>query len=221
MTELKNTYPGVLHPDGQRSYGGNQMASTHKVMRRCGCGIVAAADLLLYFHRFHQPLPFLAGTDDILRQEEYENLLQQLRRRHMPLFYPVGMNGVSLAIGLNRIFRRNGVDLRARWDMSERKLWQHMEEMLHRDLPVILSIGPNFPRLWRQGKETLYRMDQGDYRKATETRAHYVTVTGMDDVWLRISSWGKEYYLSRQEYESYRSNLSSALVSNIVYIPRK
>ena len=93
-----------------------------------------------------------------------------------------------------------------------------MEEMLRRDIPVILSIGPNFPRLWKQGKETLYRMDQGDYRRAAETRAHYVTVTGMDESWLRISSWGKEYYLSREEYETYRADISSALVSNIVYI---
>lgn len=221
MTELQHPYPVVLLPDGSRSYGGNQMASPEKVMRRCGCGIVAAADLLRYLHSFHRPITLLEGMAEEPQQTEYEELLQFLRRGYFPLFYPVGMNGISLALGLNRIFRKNGLPLCARWDMSERKLWMRMEEMLRRDIPVILSIGPNFPRLWKKGKETLYRLDNGRRNPATETRAHYVTVTGLDDDWVRISSWGKEYYLSRGEYEQFRSNISSALVSNILYIREK
>lgn len=218
MIELKHQYPGVILADGRKSYGGNQMLSPDKVMRRCGCGIVAAADLLLYIHRYHQPLPLFDSVVDDLRQADYEALLQSLRRRHFPLFYPVGMNGISLALGLNHLFRKNDLALRARWDMSESMLWSRMEDMLQRDIPVILSIGPNFPKLWKSGKEKLYRLDNGEQRAATETRAHYVTVTGMDEKWLRISSWGKEYYLSREEYETYRADISSALVSNIVYI---
>ena len=41
MRELKHEYSGVVFPGGARSYGGNQMLSPDKVMRRCGCGIVA------------------------------------------------------------------------------------------------------------------------------------------------------------------------------------
>lgn len=218
MTELKHPYPGVIRADGSRSYGGSQMTLSDKVMQRCGCGIVAAADLLRYLHCYHKPIPLLAGTPTELSQAEYESLLQSLRRRYFPLFYPVGMNGLSLAFGLNRLFRKNGVALSARWDMSERKLWTRMEEMLQRDIPVILSIGPNFPRLWKKGKETLYRLDNGRPSPATETRAHYVTVTALDENWMRISSWGKEYYLSREEYERFRSDISCAIVSNILYI---
>lgn len=221
MRELKHEYPGVILEGGARSYGGNQMLSPDKVMRRCGCGIVAAADLLLYLHRYHKPLALYGGLPEELTQGEYEELLQSLRRKYFPLFYPVGMNGVALALGLNCIFRKNGLSLSARWDMSEAKLWTRMEEMLHRDMPVILSIGPNFPKLWKKGKETLYRLDNGEQRAVTQTRAHYVTVTGMDEKWLRISSWGKEYYLSREEYERFRADFSSALVSNIVYIRRR
>ena len=218
MTELKHEYPRVAQADGSFSYGGSQMASPDRIMRRCGCGVVAAADLLLYLHRYHQPLPLLEGVGETLTQGEYETLLQQLRRCYLPLFYPVGMNGLTLALGLKRIFRKNGLMLSVRWDVSEKLIWARMEEMLGRDIPVILSIGPNFPRLWKKGKETLYRMDSGDPRRAAEVRAHYVTVTGLDEKWLRISSWGKEYYLSRLEYERYRADFSSALVSNIVYI---
>ena len=221
MRELKHEYPGVILEGGTRSYGGNQMLSPDKVMRRCGCGIVAAADLLLYLHRYHKPLALYGGLPEELTQGEYEELLQSLRRKYFPLFYPVGMNGVALALGLNSIFRKNGLSLTARWDMSEAKLWTRMEEMLLRDMPVILSIGPNFPKLWKKGKETLYRLDNGEQRAVTQTRAHYVTVTGMDAQWLRISSWGKEYYLSREEYERFRADFSSALVSNIVYIRRR
>jgi len=58
----------------------------------------------------------------------------------------------------------------------------------------------------------------GIYRSNSSIKAHYVTVTGLDRRWMRVSSWGKEYYISRGEYEQYVKKHSSFLISNIVAV---
>ena len=50
--------------------------------------------------------------------------------------------------------------------------------------------------------------------------SHYVTVTGLDDEWAQISSWGREYYINRREYDAFVRLHSASLFSNILYIKR-
>ena len=47
MVELKNSFISVSY-DRIESYGGNQRLSKDPVIKKCGCGIVAALDTLLY-----------------------------------------------------------------------------------------------------------------------------------------------------------------------------
>ena len=149
--KLRHSYPAVAGAKGV-TFGGDQRASTDAVMRRCGCGIVAAADLLLYLHRHHPDcfLPPLrnAPMQRPLAQAEYDRLLGHLRARYFPIVYPFGTNGAALAHGLNRIYRRCGVPYRARWGVSADRFWKTMEQMLEDDLPVILAVGMNFPKVW-------------------------------------------------------------------------
>ena len=50
MLTLK--YPYISVSDGGlKSYGGDQGKSENATMRRCGCGVIAAADVLLYLSR--------------------------------------------------------------------------------------------------------------------------------------------------------------------------
>lgn len=94
-----------------------------------------------------------------------------------------------------------------------------MEEMLSKNLPVIMSVGPNFPCVWRNHKLPFYiRKNDGTYVQDCQVNGHYVTVTEMDETWLCISSWGKKYYINRQEYMEYVRRYSGFLVSNIVYL---
>ena len=53
---------------------------------------------------------------------------------------------------------------------------------------------------------------------AARTRAHYVIVTGIAGEWLRISSWGRMYYIRIAEYEDYVRRYSCPLFSNICFI---
>ena len=94
--------------------------------------------------------------------------------------------------------------------------------MLERDLPVVISVGPNLPLIWQRHKLRFYiKTPSGSYLPGPQTLAHYVTVTGMDEEWLRVSSWGRMYYINRREYLLYVKEHSAKLVSNILVIRKK
>jgi len=225
MKELNHPYVSVQTADGH-SYGGDQNWSDRKVVRQCGCGVVAAADLLLYLQQNR--------TDVMIRQlkaipkngavprDSYLKLIEDLRKGFFPLIPRFGTSGVMLAAGLNGCFLSNRMGMRAKWCVQGRKLWERMEAQLGEDIPVICSIGTNIPFFWMKHRVRLYiKGADGIYRSNSSIKAHYVTVTGLDRRWMRVSSWGKEYYISREEYERYVQKYSSFLVSNMVGVTVK
>lgn len=190
------------------------MWSDHKVVRRCGCGPVAAYDLLLYLERKHgRDVPFPAS------QQDYVRGLEKLQRRYFPLIYPKGINGLLLTLGLNRLFLELRLPYAAVWAASGKKLFARMADMLCSDIPVILAIGPNFPLLWQKNKLVFYRLSSdGRYLPAANVTGHYVTALEMTDEWVKIASWGRCYYFRISEYEDYVNRYSSFLISNLVLI---
>lgn len=215
--ELRNPYPAI----DAGSFGGDQRRSADPVMRRCGCGVIAATDLLLYLGRYHPgcALPSLTALgDEALTQERYDALTRRLRRRYFPLLYPVGIHGPTLALGLNRLFRQNGIPYTAHWGVPKAVLFETMEEMLRQDLPVIFSVGPNFPQVWKQERLFMRQTDSGG---KAGVRAHYMVVTAMDEKTLTVSSWGRQYIISRSDYLRYIRCSSSALVSNLLWLRKK
>ncbi len=209
MPSLMNDYVQVLRK-GVLSYGGSQMWSSKETMRICGCGAVAAFDACLY----------LSGRQkEHMTDEEYLRELEAVSRRYFPLIKPFGINGLLLAVGMNRLLRKNKLPYRAFWAVSGRKFWSRIEELLSQDIPVIFSIGPNFPALWGKHRLRFYKKRPDDsYLPSSSAIAHYVTATGCDENWLRISSWGSEYYIKRSEYDEYVSRYSATLVSNILML---
>ena len=51
MPALRNSYPCIRRGDDV-SWGGSQAWASREELRRWGCGVVAAADLLLYLRLF-------------------------------------------------------------------------------------------------------------------------------------------------------------------------
>lgn len=226
MIQLNNPYISVS--DGiTASYGGNQMRSTDKTERMVGCGVVAGLDLMLYLSRYHKaaaqinlklPLPQAWPMELQL----YLSLLHQLRKKYLPLIPGHGINGLSIALGINACFIKNRMPYTAIWGVPYSKLWTAIEHMLDEDIPVIFSIGPNFPLFWQHHKlRFYYQRTDGAFVPGPQTHAHYVTITGMDEQWLQIASWGKKYYIKKSEYIDYVRHHSIRLVSNILYIRKK
>lgn len=192
---LKGEYISVLK-DGRLSYGGSQRWSDSPILRGYGCGVIAALDLLLYLARQREvgsAQSTLAGGP--VPWTLYDRWARQLSRRYMPAVPPVGTNGWAIALGLNAVFLRQGIPLRASWGVSRDRLWTRMGELLDRDVPVILSIGRNFPRVWRNVETAFYTLGRESGPPACSTNAHFVTVTAMDEDYLTVSSWGHPYRL--------------------------
>ena len=211
MISLRHPYPSVRY-GASVSYGGNQMRSDDPVIRKCGCGPVAALDALRYLEHEGD-----SGTPASL--ETYNAELKRLTRRFFPLIPPFGINGLFFVAGMNGLFRERVLPYRAVWMLSGQRLWERVEEMLRRDLPVILSVAPNFPEFWKNKRLPLYiRTEDGAFRKAAETKGHYVTATGIDDDWVQISSWGRRYYINRREYMHYTRENSSFVFGNLLYL---
>ncbi len=213
MTQLKRPYTSVENR-GSLTYGGSQMLSARANLRKCACGPVAALDLLYYL----QP----GQTDAPVPLDRYNRELEQLTRRYFPLIPSLGINGLLLVLGLNRLFRDRRLPYHASWAVSGAKLWERVEELLRHDIPAILAVGPNFPGVWMNRRLSFYvRTQDGRYVRSAATKGHYVTATGIDREWVQISSWGRRYFINRTEYEQYVRKYSSYLFSNLVYIRKE
>ena len=221
--ELKHAYPGTVRA-GKHTLGGNQRTLNDKTLQHCGCGAVAATDLVRYLHLYHDGCrtDFFCGIPEEreLPIPVYDLCVKRMRRRFVPVTYPLGTTGFALAIGLNRYFRSYEIPLKARWGVGKDEIWQEIGRMLADDLPVILSVGNQFPRFWRKDGAAVQRCVGDTMQDAGQIHAHYVTVLEMDDQRLRISSWGKEYYLKKEEFLRYRTYESLSLLCNIVSIRR-
>lgn len=224
MIGLKHAYPSVdWMPSG--SFGGSQSRSARWRIRRCGCGAIAMTDLLLYVtrHRGWQAPKRVAeaAACSIVPADLYDRCCCALQRTYLPMLPPFGINGLVLAWGINAYCRLHRLPLRFRWNMKKSSLWQTIRQSLEHDLPVVVAIGPNLPAFWRQKKLTLYQKRGEAYCPATAVCGHYVTVTAMDDTWLEISSWGRKYYICREEYIRYGEKYSLFFAHNILAVRQK
>lgn len=224
--EVKLSRPIIsVEKDGELSYGGNQRLFENPTMRGYGCGVIAGADLV-YYLALSRPNWASSYTgspaDNVVSFGSYERLCSRLRRDFMPIIPHFGKTGPALAAGLNAYFSRCGIALHARWCIGHEKLFERIGEMLKNDIPVIFSVGANFPAFWGKHRVKLYTRDEsGAIKPTASTRSHFMTVTGMDDDFLRVSSWGREYLLSRSEYLGYTRRYGSSITSNIMYVTPK
>ena len=48
-----------------------------------------------------------------------------------------------------------------------------------------------------------------------------MTVTGLDESWAQISSWGRLLYINRTEFDEYTKKHSAGFLCSILYIKHK
>lgn len=209
MRALKKTFHQVITKE-QTAYGGNQAWFPYGFLRKNGCGVISASDVLLHLH----------GKES-MTEEAYIAFAKNLWLHYLPVIPGFGMNGLTLMTGLNLYFTKQRLPYRACWRISSGKMISHIDKMLGKDIPVILSVGPNFPKFWGKQKLNFYTKINDKYIPSTKICAHFVTVTGRDGAYLKIASWGKEYYIDIREYREYVRSYSSYLVSNILVICKK
>lgn len=222
MVHLNHSLCSVLYPDGP-SFGGSQMFASEEKLVRYGCGVVAAQELLLYLCRYHCGNGERLFSDELLSsspvsREAYDISLRRINRDFILVIPGIGVNGIGLFAGLNAAFHRFRLPYSARWAISSRSFYPSMEKMLLQDIPVIFSVGPNFPVLWGRRKVGL-RSEQSSRQEAVlPVNAHYMIAVGLDDESIHVSSWGRPFAIRREEYDQYVRRFSSSIVSNLLFV---
>ena len=207
MKTLKNPYLQV-EVKGGKSFGGNQGWMPYEFLKKSACGVIGAADVLLYLKGKYQ-----------MSESEYINFAKRLWKWYLPVIPRFGMNSLMLTFGMNRYFRKEQMPYRAIWNIGGRKILSLIDRMLTDDIPVIFSVGPNFPKFWGKQMVRLYiKNAQGNYLPVSKVKAHFMIITGRDGMWFQISSWGKEYYINFVEYQEYVRQHSNFVLSNIICI---
>ena len=273
--ELKNSsYVPVLR-DSTVYYGGSQMwfsnankRSKDYIIHHYGCGTIATADLFLYLALRKNAYPsgvtesVLQGTDSAY-YKDYMSYVRKINIYYTKAKRYIAVLGPRIAYAFNSYARTYQFPLRAKWNLSLTyyDMLDQIEEMLARDIPVILSIGPNIPLWWKNEginfykREISYEKDDIYHTKASSDyegslayptlyqyhqvknniNSHYVTVTGLyrtepnvdghqentdvkEKIMLRISSWGKPFYIDYNEYRDYIDKSGSKFTSSMIYI---
>ena len=219
-----------IHTGQEKAYGGAQRWFPKKRLQNSGCGIIACANILTqagYIGKHSKyavcPKDTAEGSADrreTLRQVDRDSYMRLARTLsfYLPVIEGFGLNGIVMAMGINIYFLFHRLPFVAFWGFSKRRRDKRIEKMLSQDIPVCLAIGPNFPNLFGKHCITLYKKQGGDYLPDTTINAHYVSVTGMDDEWYEISSWGQHMYINKREYDTYAKKHSGYVLSNILYV---
>lgn len=217
MDGLKQPFFEV-HRDTEITYGGAQRWFRRKYAQKVGCGVIACTNILMQLgngrNADRKEPRIILGSD-------YMSFAEHLRRYYLPLIPHFGLNGITLMLGMNFYFWKNKLPYRCYWGSFRKNFDANIGRMLAMNIPPVLAIGPNFPNFFGRHGLRLYRKEGSQYISNSEVKAHYVSVTGMDPDWYRISTWGKEMYISKREYREYIHKYSSGLFSNILVIKRK
>ena len=214
---------GIRKTELRHRYNAGNQESFSEADRRIaqyGCGLIGLADLILYL-RERSWQKGGAGETGSHSGPVYDTFVRRMDRRLARARRKVGLNGLSMAAAFNSRARKRGWNLRARWGVPLEKLLPSIREMLEKDIPVILSVGPGFGRREHMKGTVLY---QGNV-PADRAFEHYVTVIGMEEtgekVWFRVMSWGREFRIDAAEYLKGVERsipLLGRFFSNILYI---
>jgi len=258
IIELSNPNYVPVVKDTDTFYGGSQMwfpanrwYSKDYILHNYGCGTIATADMFLYLA--HQNDDFKTSITELAYQgmpevnyNNYDPYIRKINDNFTKTRRIIAVLGPTVASAINSYSNSYGLGYQAswKWSLTYYDMYELMDEMLHSDIPIILSIGPNTPNLWGKIGVPFYERREIDYQENTDpnsgvgkpyyykvkqqnVNSHYVTVTGIlkDDVtgriMLRISSWGKQYYINYEEYRDYIESYSGTYTSSIVYVKRK
>lgn len=216
---MRHHLSAPLWPNTETAFGISQNWSSLPRIRGWGCGPAAALMVLGHLHRHHshgRSAPF-RGLSDVPTREACAVLLDTVGKCFFPVLPRYGMNGLVLAACMNRYFRRYRMPFRASWCCRMKTVLKRMGQMLDAGIPVIFSVGPDFPLLWQKHPLPLYTSPDAAAAN-TSVRAHYMVVTGMENGWLELSSWGRKYYLSLAAWQEHHKYHSGHLVDGIVSI---
>lgn len=175
---------------GGLMYGGDQKLFGADV-RKSGCGMIAACDMILFLSGEKQQSFAEYGkfVEDIRDKEAYKKTTN-----------PLGLSPFKTARLINRHSPNNHFAFFSNVFFSEKRLADFIERSIAAGLPVILRIGAN-------GKKLPYNIvypASGGRMASGYMTWHYITVTGISRDTLTFSSWGGKGEMSVKDLHRFR-----------------
>jgi len=170
---MKLDYIKITNENGGVMHGGNQSHFSDNI-KRSGCGMIAACDMLLY-----------KENKKALSHSDYKQFIVE---KSESFFYKHRFNlfGVA-AYRMIKFLRKQGYSFRfiPRRRLRGDAFGQLIKEMLDKGTPVMVRIGLN-------GKKLPYKVNHTVSGRISKGAMywHYITVTGMENGMLYYSSWG-------------------------------
>ncbi len=176
--ELANqSYVPVVR-NSKTSYGGSQMwfpksnwNSIEHIIHTYGCGTIATADMFLYLalqkKEYNTTLTAIALQDSMqILYDNYLSYVLEVHNKYTKTKRYLAVLGPSLARAINNYSNQFTLGYVAtwRWRLSYYEMLDQMESMLSQDIPVILSIGPNTPKLWGRHGISFYEHKEIEYQ---------------------------------------------------------
>ena len=216
-------------------YGGNQswfydevVNSTRvdKDIEEGGCGLISAADLIMYLTFFHSGMPsselfeLVTSSEyegEYVKYEDYDKFVRHLNDIKSPwrIGILLGFPPNRVKNLLNEYFEENDISIKARSTLiyptnlliSDRdKILQLIIHQLENDIPVPLMGG-----LFASAKMRPINMETGeevimDKRDMDNIKVHWVNVVAVrfdeieGTVLLEVACWGKKYLIDYNDY---------------------
>lgn len=245
MKQIESKHPDYIQVTYKKeeSYGGSQLwfdestwMSRDYKLHKWGCGVIALGDLFLYIGRNDKnyrtnAIGLIHNPEDYISWEDYRKYIHYINSRFAQIIPGSGMNGLMLASAVRHYCMKFRLQMTIAWKafMDDQQMIRVIHKMLNEDLPVILAIGPNTPLVFRGKGIPFYQMEENGELVLSgykNVHSHYVTVTGMvrlkhKKVMLRISSWGKEFYIDYQEYREYIEKEGDRFTSSLLYLSKE
>lgn len=189
----------------------------------------------------------MLDTHGNIHKEKYMAFVEEIRDQYATIFGSSGTFIWQLAHAINCYCKDNGIQKKARFEvgLSPLDLLKKMEKMLENNQPVILMIGQSWPAalsklrkigipFFKQKKcinigKSALKSAYAEYKMIEkDVYGHFVVVTGIlidehpkwasQNIMLRISSWGEEYYISYAHYCQFIKNNSKPWLNGIISI---
>lgn len=206
------SFLSVIINESETSFGGNQRWFCDDTLKKYGCGLISCTDILLCLNQ----------KPEVISRESYLLFAQNLGENFLRVKKKLGINGLSMAFGMNRYFKKNNLPYKAKWGAFKKNILVYIEKMLKKGIPVCLSIGPN---LYKKpcGVGFYGGVDDKNFLRKNVCD-HYVTVTDLiensDEKWFEISSWGKRFFIKADDFFNYKKLFFTGF-SNILVIKKR
>ncbi|MCR5802656.1 MAG: hypothetical protein K6G47_00200, partial [Clostridia bacterium] len=216
-------------------YFDEESGKDYLFLRESGCGLIAMTDVMLYLENGNTRISydaykslFLSNARKVFDYSyiddwfDFIEVVYPNNDENDDVFMPVPVLPITMSLMLDDMGYENNrlvVDI-----FDNKQLEEIITESLLNDKPVILNEMDCIGMLENRKAETkkgfpMYKdissYGQGIYGEIDEANVmtdHYVTITGLiqdnqsDTVWLRVQTWGEEYYLRLDDFYIYNQS---------------